>query len=441
MRTGALVCPITVKTRSPIEARFGVTLIDIILTVAASESRETQAGESINSIHTGATIEARAVSAVVGVDLTVDATEAGWAGASVAVDTICAVGAIPTGVTLTLVYVLLTSATTKPGQTGTCERVDAIAAKTTITAGIWFAVISVCLTLLASVTRLALALVATHSVVANSPIAAWTLHTFVDIDLTCLTLPSFRADAGEALVVFSFLTYSTIFTGFGAAGCQQYLTVFTSVRQQTVALVSSHIVDAGALVEAGVGGTLVDVSLAVRSSEASSACAVVSAGHVLAGSPVHARVGLTLVVIDVTVGAAPAGVAGTFVAIDEVLASAVDAGVAATLVHLRQTGGVVVAFWAQAGKAVDAVDACAAVVTGVDGTLIDVDVTHCSCVAGLACTLVAIDFVDAPPVVAGFALTVVQVNLAIETCCAFGASTNIRVLPVLASATILAGLA
>ena len=39
----------------------------------------------------------------------------------------------------------------------------------------------------------------------------------------------------------------------------------TSVRQQTVALVSSHIIDAGALVEAGVGGTLVDVSLAVRS--------------------------------------------------------------------------------------------------------------------------------------------------------------------------------
>lgn len=64
--------------------------------------------------------------------------------------------------------------------------------------------------------------------------------------------------------------------------------------------------------------------------------------------------------------------------IDKVLASAVDAGVAATLIHLRQTGGVIVTFWAQAGEAVDAINACASVVTGVDGTLINVDVTHCS---------------------------------------------------------------
>lgn len=64
--------------------------------------------------------------------------------------------------------------------------------------------------------------------------------------------------------------------------------------------------------------------------------------------------------------------------IDEVLASAVDAGVAATLVHLRQTGCIIVALWAKAGEAVDAVNACTPVVTGVDDTLIDVDVTHCS---------------------------------------------------------------
>jgi len=64
--------------------------------------------------------------------------------------------------------------------------------------------------------------------------------------------------------------------------------------------------------------------------------------------------------------------------VDEVPASAVDAGVAAALVHLRQTGGVVVALGAQAAEAVDAVHARAPVVTGVDGAIIDVDVTHCS---------------------------------------------------------------
>lgn len=276
---------------------------------------------------------------------------------------------------------------------------------------------------------------------ANSTIAAGALHTFININLTCLTLPSLRADAGEALVVFRLLTNSTVFAGSGTAGRQQRLTVLTSVGQQTVALVSSHIINAGALVEAGVGGTLVDVSLAVRSSETSSACAVVSAGHVLAGSSIHARVGLTLVVIEVTVLAAPPRVTGTFVPVDEVLASTVDAGVAATLVHLGQTGGVIVALWAQTGKAVDAIDTCAPIMTGVDGTFIDVDVAHCSCVAGLTRTLVAVDFVDAPSIVAGFALTVVQVHLTIETCSAFGAGTNICVLPVLTGATILAGLA
>lgn len=38
----------------------------------------------------------------------------------------------------------------------------------------------------------------------------------------------------------------------------------TGVGQHTDAFVSSHIIDAGALVQARVGGTLVDVSLAVR---------------------------------------------------------------------------------------------------------------------------------------------------------------------------------
>lgn len=64
--------------------------------------------------------------------------------------------------------------------------------------------------------------------------------------------------------------------------------------------------------------------------------------------------------------------------IDEILATAVDARVAATLIHLRQTGGVVVALWTQAGEAVDAINTCTPVVTRVDGTFIDVDVTHCS---------------------------------------------------------------
>lgn len=54
----------------------------------------------------------------------------------------------------------------------------------------------------------------------------------------------------------------------------------------------------------------------------------------------------------------------------------VDAGVAEALVDLGEAGGVMVAFWTHAGEAVDAVNAGAAVVAGVDGTLINVDVAH-----------------------------------------------------------------
>lgn len=53
-----------------------------------------------------------------------------------------------------------------------------------------------------------------------------------------------------------------------------------------------------------------------------------------------------------------------------------NARVAPALIHLRQAGGVVVALGAQAGEAVDSIHAGPSVVTGVDGTVVDVDVTH-----------------------------------------------------------------
>lgn len=59
-RTGALICSVTVKTCATIEAGLGVTLVDVILAVAASESRQTETGEGVDAVHTGATVEARA---------------------------------------------------------------------------------------------------------------------------------------------------------------------------------------------------------------------------------------------------------------------------------------------------------------------------------------------------------------------------------------------
>lgn len=54
----------------------------------------------------------------------------------------------------------------------------------------------------------------------------------------------------------------------------------------------------------------------------------------------------------------------------------VDAGVAETLVDLREAGGIVVAIGTHAGEAVGAVDTRAAVVARVEGALVYVDVTH-----------------------------------------------------------------
>lgn len=169
---------------------------------------------------------------------------------------------------------------------------------------------------------------------AESTVAAWILHTLVNVNFTCLTLPSFGADAGEALIIISFFTYSPIFTRSWVTWRKQDFTVVTSVRKQTIALISSHVINTGALVETWIGGTLVDVSLTIRACESCSASAMIATSHVLAGSTIHTRIGFTLIVVDVTVWSAPSRVTSTFIAIDEILAPTMDAWVAAALIHL-----------------------------------------------------------------------------------------------------------
>lgn len=55
---------------------------------------------------------------------------------------------------------------------------------------------------------------------------------------------------------------------------------------------------------------------------------------------------------------------------------AVDAGIAEALVDLGEAGGIMVTLWTDAVEAVDTIDTGAAIVAGVDGTFVDVDVTH-----------------------------------------------------------------
>lgn len=194
------------------------------------------------------------------------------------------------------------------------------------------------------------------------------------------------------------------------------------------------------MVQAGIGGTFVNVGLTAWTSEADSAGADISARHILAGASVHAGVGLTLVVVDVTVLATPAIVTQTVVTIDFVLTVAMDTRVAKALVDLGEAGGVMVTLWTLTGEAVDAINAGATVVTRVEGTFVKVDVTHGSAVAGLAGTLVAIDLVEACPVVTWLALAVIQVDFTVYTCGAHGAGADVGVLAVLADASVPTGL-
>lgn len=224
--------------------------------------------------------------------------------------------------------------------------------------------------------------------------------------------------------------------GFGAAWGHQGVTVLSCVRQNTVALVPCNIVNARPLVEAGVGGAFIDVGLAVRSSEAHATGADVAAGHILAGASVHARVGLTLVVVDVTVFTAPARVTQAFIATDLVFTVAMDARIAEALVDLGEAGFIMVTFWAHTGEAVDAIHTGAAIVARVDCTLVDVNVTHGTSVAGFTGTLVAIDLIDAGPIVTGIALAVINVDFTVVSCGALGAAADVTVLSVLASAPV-----
>lgn len=66
--------------------------------------------------------------------------------------------------------------------------------------------------------------------------------------------------------------------------------------------------------------------------------------------------------------------------IDFVFTASMNARVTETLVELRLTGGVMIAIKALTGETVDSIDTRSSIVTGVDCTLIDIDVTHFSCV-------------------------------------------------------------
>lgn len=58
MWAGAFVGSVAVVAGATIQAGLGVTFVDIMLTVAASEARGANTSEGVDPIHTGTTVEA-----------------------------------------------------------------------------------------------------------------------------------------------------------------------------------------------------------------------------------------------------------------------------------------------------------------------------------------------------------------------------------------------
>lgn len=195
------------------------------------------------------------------------------------------------------------------------------------------------------------------------------------------------------------------------------------------------------MVQTWVRGTFVDIRLAVWSCEANSAGANVSTDHVLTCASIHAWVRFTLIIVDVTVFSNPARVTKTFISIDFIFTVTVDTRITEALIDLRKACRVMESFRTHTGEPIDTINTSAPIVARVDGTLINVYVTHGPSVTRFTCTFIAIDFVNTGPVVTWIAFTVVNIDFTIYSSSSFGTVANVQIFSVLASASVSAWLA
>lgn len=90
-------------TDASVEAGLGITLIDFILAVGASEARAAGTGVAIDFVCAYPSIEAGAFGAIRDVGFTVNASKTRLTGAGVRVNIVCTCPVILTGGTLTFI--------------------------------------------------------------------------------------------------------------------------------------------------------------------------------------------------------------------------------------------------------------------------------------------------------------------------------------------------
>lgn len=240
----------------------------------------------------------------------------------------------------------------------------------------------------------------------------------VYVHLTPGALVSQGAGAGVALVVAVRGARGAVVAWIRGTGIHLTLTGLPIKWRLAHAEEVTDSVDAGAAILARTVDAVVDVYLAVLSSESWLTDALVRAKLVVAFAAVLTRVGVTLVNLLVTRGAAPAWRTVANKPRDVILTVASDTGVVATLVNVSLTSLTKPARLTRALVVIDQVNTLAAVLTRAMETLIDVLLAQSTSVARLATTLEPVDLVHTLSLVqAGIAGTLVHVDLTVVSVC------------------------
>ena len=240
----------------------------------------------------------------------------------------------------------------------------------------------------------------------------------VYVHLTPGALVSQGAGAGVALVVAVRGARGAVVAWIRGTGIHLTLTGLPIKWRLAHAEEVTDSVDAGAAILARTVDAVVDVYLAVLSSESWLTDALVRAKLVVAFAAVLTRVGVTLVDLLVTRGAAPAWRTVANKPRDVILTVTSDTGVVATLVNVSLTSLTEPARLTRALVVIDQVNTLAAVLTRAMETLIDVLLAQSTSVARLATTLEPVDLVHTLSLVqAGIAGTLVHVDLTVVSVC------------------------
>lgn len=240
----------------------------------------------------------------------------------------------------------------------------------------------------------------------------------VNVHLTPGALVAQGAGAGVALVVAVGRAGGAIVAWVGGTGIHFSLASLPIKWRVTNAEEIVDSVDAGATILAGAVDAVVNVDLAVLSSEAWLTDALVGAELVVAFAAMLARVGVTLINLFVARGTAPARRTVTDEPRDVIFTVTSDTGVVATLVNVSLTSFPKPAGLTCALVVIDEVDTLASVLARAVQTLINVLLAQAASVARLAPALEPVDLVHALALVqARVAGTLVHIDLTVVSVC------------------------